>query len=134
MGVDLAAKKRSSLTEKSMRLRATLFCFSQDTKVSFLILLCANTRCLSLLQYKHWHSPIGMASKFFQVCFNTTVHCVHRYARRCFAGVHVGIFNGVHAVITHVCNYSCVVKNCVIPAITAEIHNFCLSKLKYEQT
>ena len=27
----MAAKKRSSLTEKSMRLRATLFCFSQDT-------------------------------------------------------------------------------------------------------
>ena len=36
--------------------------------------------------------------KNFQVCFNTTVHCVHRYARRSFAGVHVGIFNGVHAV------------------------------------
>ena len=65
-----------------------------------------------------------MASKYFQVCFNTTVHCVHRYARRCFAGVHVGIFNGVHAVITYVGMDSCVVKNCVIPAITAEIPTF----------
>ena len=32
--------------------------------------------------------------KIFQVCFNTTVHCVYLYARRCFAGV--------HAVITYV--------------------------------
>ena len=36
--------------------------------------------------------------------------------------------------ITYVCNDSCVVKNCVIPAITAEIPYFCLSKLMYEQT
>ena len=35
---------------------------------------CTRTMAFSPLQYKLCHSPIGMSSKIFQVCFYTTVH------------------------------------------------------------
>ena len=51
-----------------------------------------------------------------------------------FTGMHAGVFWRRDAVITHVCNYSCVVKNCVNARDYSGNTDLCMHKLMYEPT